>query len=123
VEGAPTPAGARVSRVVIGLLLLDGVLAVLLAMRMASADRPPSTAAWLYLAVLALGGAAAVGLWRGRRWGVWIGLIASAGALVQAGLALPPEILAGDAAGIARYGLRVAVSGFVFLRLLAAARA
>jgi uncharacterized membrane protein (DUF2068 family) len=101
---------------VIALLLLDGVLAVALSVRLSTATRPSSPAI-VFFVMLALGGIAGLGLWRGQAWAVWLGLVASGGSVFLAADVLLAQIASGSVVGIARYGLRVATSGFVFARL------
>lgn len=111
------PKRAPVTRFVIGLFLLDGVLALLLAYRLLSASRAASTAELLFLAVLGLGGIAGVGLWRGQRWAVFLGLLAAGGAILLATRGVVSAAANAALLGVARYGLRLAVSAFVFRRL------
>ena len=97
--------------------MLDGILALLLAVRIASASRRPSIAELLFLVVLALGGIAGTGLWRRQPWAIYLGLGAAGGAVLLAAYGVITEGRVAGALVLVRYGLRFAVSGFVFSRL------
>jgi hypothetical protein len=117
------PAQIVVSPVVKWLLLLDGVLAVLLAVQLATLPSAPAPRSVLFLMALTLDGVAGTMLSRYPRWAVWMGLIGTSMAVVLSALALPTPLRDGDTTATLRFALRIAVSGFVFWRLARAVRA